>query len=224
MAKLDLKGQVFERLTVIEEAGRNTKKEILWKCKCSCGNTTEVTTYRLRKGETKSCGCLNYDTDKRKTSEVGKANKVHGMSKTRVYKTYSGIKERCLNPNSKKYPDYGGRGITLSKEWDSFEKFHQWSIENGYDEELTLDRIDVNGNYEPNNCRWVDMKIQSNNKRNNRYVEYNGITKTLAEWAEHFGIKRVTLASRLDRQGLSFEEAISKEVKIGGHKKKKDKK
>lgn len=224
MAKLNLKGQVFERLTVIEEAGRNHKKEVLWKCKCVCGNTTEVTTYRLRKGETKSCGCLNFDTDKRKTAEVGKANVTHNMSRTRVYKTYCSMKERCLNPNSKKYPDYGGRGIKLSEEWDSFEKFYQWSIENGYTEDLTLDRIDVNGDYEPSNCRWADMKVQSNNKRNNRYIEHNGITKTLSEWAEHYGIKRVTLASRLDRQGLSFEEAINKEVRIGGHKKKKDKK
>lgn len=220
MAKLDLTGQQFERLTVIEEAGRNNRKEVLWKCKCACGNFTEVTTYRLRKGETKSCGCLNIDTDKRKTSETGKANKTHGMSNTRIYKTYRAMKERCLLPSSKKYKDYGGRGIKLCDEWNTFEAFLKWSNANDYDETLTLDRIDVNGNYEPSNCRWANMKVQSNNKRNNRYITYNNETKTLSEWAEHFGIKRVTLASRLDRQGLSFEEAITKEVKIGGHKKK----
>lgn len=209
MAKIDLRGQIFERLTVIEEVGRNNRNEVLWKCRCSCGNYTNVTTYRLRKGSTKSCGCLNIDTTRRKTAQIGKANITHNMSNTRIYKTYRNIIDRCYNPKSKKYVDYGARGIHLSEEWNTFENFYEWSKNNGYEEHLTIDRIDVNGNYEPSNCRWVDMNIQNNNRRTNRILELNGIKKTLSQWANEYNLKAGTLSARIDRYGFSLEDALT---------------
>lgn len=210
MAKFDLTGQRFKRLTVIEENGRNNRNEILWRCKCDCGKETNVTTYRLRKNITRSCGCLMVDTCREQMRELGKSLKTHGLSKTRIYKTYRGIKDRCLNPNDMHYPDYGGRGIKMCDEWkNDFMNFYNWAMENGYTDELTIDRIDVNGNYEPSNCRWVDIKTQSNNKRTNRYIEFNGEVKTLSQWAEIYGVDRGTIAARIDRYGMSLEDALT---------------
>lgn len=213
MGKIDLTGKKFNRLTVIKEVGKDSRNQILWLCKCDCGNETIATTYRINKGITKSCGCLAIEVASRQSKEMGKKNKTHGLSKTRIYKTYRGMIDRCFNENDQHYPDYGGRGITVCNEWsnknDGFVAFNNWAIEHGYTDKLTIDRIDVNGNYEPGNCRWADIIIQSRNKRDNRYIEYNGVTKTLSEWAIDFGLKRGTLAARLDRYNMSFEDAIS---------------
>ena len=139
----------------------------------------------------------------------------HGMSGTRIYKTWHNIRSRCKNPNASKYENYGGKGITICEEWDSsFENFYEWAMENGYEEGLTIDRIDGTGNYEPDNCRWVTPKEQANNTRANVRIEWNGINHTLTEWSEITGIKANTIRKRIFELGWSVEHALSIKKRI----------
>ena len=137
----------------------------------------------------------------------------HGKSSTRLYDIWRGMKERCYRPKHLRFGKYGGRGISICDEWrNSFEVFEKWAINNGYNESLTIERIDVNGNYEPNNCRWATNKEQQNNKQNNRRITWNDETKTLAEWSEIVGIKKTTLKERLNA-GWDVEAALTTPVK-----------
>lgn len=158
MKAIDLTGQKFGRLTVLERA-ENKNGYVRWKCRCDCGNEKIVMSYQLRKGGTQSCGCLQ----KERTAE---AHKTHGLYHSRLHRTWTGMKARCFNPNLKAFPYYGGRGITVCEEWkNNFQAFYDWAMSNGYEENLTLDRIDNNDNYCPENCRWVTMAKQNANKR-----------------------------------------------------------
>lgn len=222
MAKLNLKDKKFGKLTVIEEYGKDKRNQILWKCLCECGNITYVTTYRLNKGKTLSCGCLMSAINSKQAYLLGKNNKKHGMSNARIYKIYYGLRERCLNTNSSKYKDYGQRGIKISSEWDSFDKFYEWAMKNGYNDKLTIDRIDVNGDYEPCNCRWADMNTQGNNRRNNRIFEINGSRKTLSELSRQSNLKAGTISARIDRYNIPLDKAIIMDTYE--HKKKRGKK
>lgn len=186
----DLTGKKFEMLTVIERAGDEYKRGY-WKCRCDCGNEKIVNGHHLRHGRIKSCGCYA-----RKVSAV--TNSKHGMSTTRMYHIWLGMKRRCNAETCTAYERYGGRGITVCNEWENdFEAFHKWSIENGYSDDLTIDRIDNNKGYAPDNCRWVDYKKQANNKRTNHNVTINGITHTLAEWEKETGIGASLIAWRI---------------------------
>lgn len=163
----DLSGRRFGRLSVIGKA--DVKKQhsyghSMWVCVCDCGKETIVYGSSLLQGKTKSCGCYQIDT-------VRKSNSTHGESHSRLHRIWSGMKERCCNVNAENYQNYGGRGISICNEWmNSFESFRDWAVLNGYSDCLSIDRIDVNGNYEPQNCRWATMKEQNNNKRNNRLL------------------------------------------------------
>lgn len=173
-------GKTYEKLTVLEPV-RITQSSGFgawyWKCRCECGNETTVRPRDLIVGKVKSCGCL-------KAKVTGDRRRVHGENKTRLHRIWVAMRKRCGNPNDSSYPRYGGRGITVCGDWQEYKQFRTWAMENGYQDGLTIDRIDVNGNYEPGNCRWADLKTQARNKRGNYLVEINGETKPLAEWCE----------------------------------------
>lgn len=203
----DLTGQHFGRLTVLKYTGTNRSHRALWLCKCACGQEKIINSNSLLMGATRSCGCLNDEQRRKKGSEANRTK--HGLHGTRLYRIWKQIKTRCHNPNSDDWKDYGGRGITICNEWDNnFTNFYNWSIKNGYDDTKTIDRIDVNGNYEPSNCRWETMKHQANNKRNNHFIVIDGETTTCSEWIEASGICRATFYQRL-RKGKTGQELIS---------------
>ena len=210
---IDLTGKRFGRLVVIEKLESDKHKSPKWLCKCDCGELKVVTGPHLRNGATRSCGCLRRETVAERSVEiarqVGHRNKKHGMHRTRIYNIWQGAKDRCTNHNSKCYPRYGGRGITICDEWrNSFDAFWSWAKDNGYNDDLTLDRKDNDGPYSPDNCRWVTMKEQANNRRGNRLVTYNEQTKTAAQWAAEYGLSRDAFLRRL-AAGWAIEKALT---------------
>lgn len=203
--KIDLTGQKFGRLTVIKRAGSTKNRVTEWLCRCDCGNEKVIRADRLQRGTTQSCGCFHREA----VAERNKARSVHCGRYTRLYYIWQGLKGRCLNVNNPKYNSYGERGIVVCDEWkDSFEAFRMWAMANGYEDTLTIDRIDVNGNYEPSNCRWATNEEQQNNKRDNHVLTYNGETHTVSEWAKILKLKQQTLDRRLHR-GWSVEKALT---------------
>lgn len=199
---VDVTGQKFGRLLVLERTENNKNNNSQWLCKCDCGNTVIVTGASLRSGNTKSCGC----TRKEKLSNL---RMTHGKSETRLYSEWASMIGRCRCKGATRYNNYGGRGITVCQEWMEFELFYDWAIANGYADDLTLDRKDTNGNYCPENCRWITSKKQANNRRNNHFITYNGETHTIAEWAEITGINQSTLRSRILSLNWNVERALN---------------
>lgn len=207
----DLTGMRFGRLVVnhrvddlVEKSGY---KLVMWSCTCDCGNTKIVRAKSLMRGDTKSCGCYV------KEAQSKRASKHNGYG-TRLYNVWNSIRQRCNNPKNKAYDDYGGRGIKMCKAWDDFSVFRKWALSSGYDESAprracTIDRVDVDGDYCPENCRWVDISTQNRNKRTTPYYEYNGERHSLMEWSAITGIKYQTLFKRY-KSGLSAEDALEK--------------
>lgn len=199
----DLTGKKFQRLTVVERVFKENKKETYWLCVCDCGKETTVMSQHLKDGHTSSCGCLQKEKVKSMMTE-------HGMSNTKLFKVWRGIIDRTMYPSSKSYKHYGQRGITICSEWyESFETFYKWAIENGYKEGLTLDRVDVDGNYTPDNCRWTGWKEQENNRTNNHIITYKGETHTMKEWSEIRGIKYSTLSMRINKWHWDVGRALN---------------
>lgn len=196
----DISGQKFGRLTVIKFIHIENHKAI-WLCQCECGGLTEVVGKDLTSGHTKSCGCLR----KEKTRNL---NKTHDKTNTRIYGIWCYMKRRCYNENCKCYKNYGARGITMCDEWkNDFMTFYNWSMLHGYNDNLTIDRIDINGNYEPNNCRWATIKQQNRNTRKNKYYTINGETHCLSEWCEIYNLNYKRVQYRI-RSNWTIEESL----------------
>lgn len=211
---VDLTGQRFGKLVVLNRKNLPGDGNVIWECLCDCGNKVFVTSSSLRSSKARSCGCYHKD----------KVTK-HGQVGSRLYRIWAGMKYRCFNPNSYEYYRYGGRGITVCQDWaNDFMNFYIWAMNNGYKEDLTLDRINNNGNYCPENCKWSTIKEQANNRRTNHIVEIDGVRKTMLEWCKEYGVCRSTVYSRL-YAGMSFLEALTKplDFKQSARSKKKKK-
>jgi hypothetical protein len=204
----NLLGCHFGRLTVIGYAGKDKENHSKWLCRCECGNSTAATGYNLEAGKILSCGCLRRE-------QAGRLNYKDGRSNTRLYSIYRNMLLRTENPKVDCFKFYGGRGIKICSEWrHDFQAFRAWSLSHGYQENLSIDRIDNDKGYSPENCRWVTDNAQFNNRRSNCAITFRGETKTKAEWARAIGIDYHTLCTRLN-DGWSFERAILTPAKKG---------
>lgn len=211
MIKEDLTGKVFGRLTVLRAAEQRSKQGyIQWVCQCNCRDKTiiVVPSYKLKYGHTRSCGCLQRDTviqmnrDREKNPAADRD--------TRLYRVWRGIRARTSYESQLSYKNYGGRGISICDEWhDDFSAFRNWALANGYSDDLTIDRLDIDGDYTPDNCRWATRKEQNNNQRSNIRLSFDGETHTASQWAEIMGITKDCIYKRI-RRGYTIE-AILKE-------------
>ncbi len=189
---MNLTGHRYGKLTVKEYAGRNKFNHPLWKCICDCGKECVSNAYSMRNGGTRSCGCGIAEVTIR-------MNTTHGSTGTPLYIRWMGIKNRCYCENHESYKHYGGRGIKMCDEWkESFEAF-RFDMGAGFNPSLEIDRIDVNGDYCKENCRWVTRKVQARNQRRNVLLTYMGKTKCLSDWAIELGVKPNTLTHRIKR-------------------------
>jgi hypothetical protein len=208
---IDRTGQQFGYLTVIGRAPNGKRGTAMFYCRCKCGRETIVKSGALKGGNTRSCGCLNKEVVSKMTI---KRNTTHGMAKRKdrkqAYITWAHIKERCENPSCRDYKNYGGRGIAVCDSWQIFENFYN-SMGDPPTSKHTIERVNNNKNYEPDNCIWATRKEQNNNTRLNRILELNGQRKTLAQWSESTGINHKTLSTRL-RDGWSVERALTQKV------------
>ena len=204
--KRDLKGKKFGMLTVIkvDEEKSLEKKRTYWVCECECTNIISIREDNINENKN-DCGCIF----KKKQAEK---SATHGMSGTRIHRIWLGMSQRCYIESASGYKNYGGRGIKVCDEWlnkeNGFVNFYNWSIKNEYDNNLTIERKNVNGNYEPDNCRWATMKEQANNKRNTRYVTIDNETHSVSEWSEITGLSYMILNERYENNMLSKEEFL----------------
>lgn len=209
----DLSGQRFGRLTVLYKTDKTKYGKALWHCKCDCGNFKDTISTSLKNGDVKSCGCLQKEVRKENALHLDKVRLKHGMSDNRLYRIYNDMVSRCYRKSINGYENYGGRGIRVCDEWlgeDGFKNFMSWSFANGYNEELTIDRLDSNGHYEPNNCKWSTRKEQANNTRATIFLEYGREKHSLTEWSEITGIRKGTLYTRM-RKGWSVGKILGYE-------------
>ena len=197
----DMTGMVFGRLKVIEYAGENKYNSALWKCECECGKIVIVNGSCLRNGDTKSCGCYSAD----KTRE---RQKIHGLSNTRIYSIWHNMLQRCNNKNIPEYRFYGERGIKVCEDWKKSSKFIEWAFVNGYEENLTIDRIDSTKGYYPENCRWITEEEQHRNTTRNKHVYYRGKKICIAEAARILNFDR-SYACKLNKKG-ELQEILNK--------------
>lgn len=218
----DLTGKRFGKLTVVsfyeKRKSKSGSTKYMWRCKCDCGNYVIANADNLKSGHTKSCKCLRKEISTKRILQQSKNNVKHGLAGTRIYYAWHSMLERCYNPFDNNFSRYGGRGIIVCDEWkNDVQAFYKWSIRNGFDEksngkDCSIDRIDVNGNYEPNNCRWVNQITQANNRRTNKKFFYKGDTYTIAELARKTGMSDGLLRNRLAR-GWDVNKAVNYEVK-----------
>jgi hypothetical protein len=198
-------GQRFGKLVVIERLPANSHHEAEWRCVCDCGNEHITTSYNLTHGKTTRCRECTIKL-------IAQKNTTHGQQPKKMFNAYVNMKTRCYNHNYYLFKNYGGKGITICDEWlgkNGFINFREWSLKNGYKDKLSIDRIDNNKGYSPDNCRWVTMTVQQNNRTNNRLITLGGETKTLADWCRFYKINYSAVISRLDL-GWSDIDALTK--------------
>ena len=210
MRKQDLIGRKFGKLLVLESSD-NLGKNIAWLCRCDCGVKKSVLAYNLLAGKSRSCGCV-------RGKKLGEFSTTHNGSKTKLYAIYKGMKQRCNNDKNPAYKYYGGKGVCIYGRWmENFDAFRKWSLDNGYEEGLSIDRIDPDGGYNPKNCRWVTMKKQSNNKLNSMFIVIDGEKFTIAEWAERSQSNKPSLYDKfyrlLEQLGVENKDVLSFEIK-----------
>lgn len=212
---IDFTGQRHERLTVIR---KSNKGRSWWICKCDCGEIVEIPTFKFL--QNKSCGCL----EKENRKSLHERKRTHGMTETRLYSVWCGIKDRCYNSKTEHFDRYGGRGITMCDEWKhSFELFQEWAYSAGYNDKLSgkeqsIDRIDVNGNYCPQNCRWVNQTRQMRNTAKAVYVLYNGDNIPILDFCELYKITYPHFVKRRIDKGISADRIIREwNFKSGNH-------
>lgn len=196
---IDLTGKTFGRLTVLGR-GEVRGDKIMWRCRCSCGVEKQVYGGHLRSGRSQSCGCM-------RNEQTGARRYKHGAKRTRLYSVWSEMKGRCYRETNPRFADYGGRGISVCSEWHDFTAFQSWASSSGYGPGLTIDRRDNDGDYSPENCRWVTNAVQASNKRNSRFIVVHGEKMTVAEASRKFGVHVETIRSRL-AIGCSPEDAV----------------
>lgn len=227
-------GEHYGSLTVVGIQYDYRRKENVAVCKCECGRTTLARFDKLKDGRKKSCGCQNgiFHTDadyiderarqyiqfciwehnsSKKKNDESEYHRLINQNK-KLYWIWQGMLKRCTRPTYYKYQNYGGRGITVCAEWQTFRGFHKWAVNNGYADNLSIDRIDTNGNYEPSNCRWTDQKTQQNNKRNNFFVNIDGEIHSASQWATYLGVTSGTIRERTKRgwyQRATYEDYIN---------------
>lgn len=196
-------GQKYGRLTV--NGFVHVGKKWLWECKCECGASVVVRPYLVRSGHTGSCGCLQRE-------RVSEVSTTHGESRSRLYRIYNGMKNRCYNPAQANYSSYGGRGIKICDEWlNSFAVFQEWALSNGYTDQLSIDRIDNDGDYEPSNCRWVPRSVQQRNTSRTNLITINERTQSLTDWAAECGLNFHTVSFRIHQKKMTPEQALGLE-------------
>jgi hypothetical protein len=208
----NLVGRTFGRLTVLNECetrmiGKTIKRSrVFWKCQCKCGTSVFVESSHLKVGDTNSCGCIR--------KELGYARRKHGRSHTIEHNTWQRMKQRCYNPNDRRFASYGGRGITVCDRWkNSFDHFLQ-DMGNSPSPRHSLDRLDNNGHYEPANCRWATNTEQCRNTRRNRLLTHRGKTQSVADWSDETGIPSIVIRTRIDKLGWGVHDALSVPVDI----------
>ena len=202
----DLIGKRFGKLVIVSICGQRRGGHIIAHCVCDCGNEKDVMISSLCAGRTKSCGCFRREY-------VTKKNTTHGMSNTRIYSIWCDMHRRCKDPRNKRFNQYGGRGIAVCDEWKLFQPFYDWATENGYQPTLSIDRIDVDKGYSPNNCRWATSEMQQNNTTRNKIIDFMGKSMTQAQWARETGISQSAIKDRLTKLNWSVEKTLTTPIK-----------
>ena len=199
MGAKNLLGTKFGRLTVIERNGSTKQGNAIWICKCECGNELSVNSSYLITGTTRSCGCL------KKEESINRFT-THGKTKTRLYRTWAGMNQRCFDQNCKSYEGYGDKGVTVCDEWKSFIAFQKWAEQTGYNDELTIDRIDSFGNYCPENCQWISFPDNREKHRDSIMLNYDGEVHPLKTWCNRLGLPTETVRRFFKENGKDLTE------------------
>ena len=213
---VDLVGKKINRLTVVKRVIKNNDKRIYYLCECECGGEKIVGKDHLSRNDIVSCGCYNREQSAIRYKRLAKQRAKHNLSHSRLYRVYAHMKNRCYNEASPNFKYYGARGIRVCDEWlgeNGFLNFYNWATNNGYDENLSIDRVNVDGNYEPSNCKWSNNVEQANNKRNNHYVYYNGNKVTVSQLSRLININRDVLYDRINNLQWCLDRVVNTPVR-----------
>ena len=210
---LDMTGKRYGRLTAVEYVGNSREGKAEWRCVCDCGKTIVAIGKNIRNGNTKSCGCLKLE---KSTKRIVDLNTTHGMAHSRLHKIWQSMRARCACPSSVSWKYYGGKGITVCDGWQTFEPFYKWAMENGYSDDLTIDRIDSGKGYSPDNCRWATAHEQALNKKTTRFITFMGKTQCMSDWSKGYGMGKGWLNRLTDEEAVAKLERKYNEMQAKG--------